>query len=414
MRVILDPIKISFQNLNGAKFRSFLTMLGIIIGVASVMIVMSIGSSAQGLILDQVKGMGSNLIGVMPGASEEKGPPATAMGMTITTLKFKDYLALLNEKKVPNVVDVAAYVTGTALVKSNTETKQVNYQGVTASMIHVESIEVQEGRFFLKQEDNNLAKVAVLGANVAKDLFPNVDPIGKNITVKDQLFTVVGVLKKRGTSGFSNTDEDLFLPLFSAQKLLLGIDYLNFIRAKADKEINMDRAVADIKSTLREQHNIKNPDDDDFSVRNTAQALSIITNITNVLKYFLTGIAAISLIVGGIGIMNIMLVSVKQRIWEIGLRKAVGAKRIDIVLQFLIESIFITFSGGAVGIVLGGTIAFLASLIIKHLGYNWQFALPIQSILLATAIAIGIGLLFGMYPARKAGKVSPMEALRYE
>ncbi|MFH1183251.1 MAG: ABC transporter permease, partial [Candidatus Moraniibacteriota bacterium] len=365
-------------------------------------------------ILNQIKGIGSNLIGVLPGGSEEKEPPAMAMGITITSLKFKDYEALLNKKKVPDIVDAAAYVTGTALVKSQNEVKQVNYQGVTGSLINVENIEVDRGRFFLKQEDTNLARVAVLGYATAQDLFPNVDPIGRNITIKDQSFTVVGTTKKRGSSGFSNTDEEMFIPVYTAQKILLGIDHLNFIRAKINDEINIDRATADIKATLREQHNIKNPVDDDFTVRSTAQALSVLTTITNVLKYFLTSIAAISLVVGGVGIMNIMLVSVKQRIWEIGLRQAVGAKKGDVILQFLIESIFITFSGGLAGILLGGIISYLASLIIQSLGYEWQFALPIQSVLLAVSISVAIGLLFGMYPARKAGRVSPMEALRYE
>ncbi|MBM3256146.1 MAG: FtsX-like permease family protein [Candidatus Moranbacteria bacterium] len=414
MRVLFDPIKISYQNLNGAKFRSFLTMLGIIIGVASVIVVMSIGGSAQKLILSQIKGIGSNLIGILPGASEEEGPPAMALGITITTLKYKDYEALLDSRKAPDIVDAAAYVTGTALVKSPSETRQVNYQGVTASLINVENVSVEQGRFFIKQEDTNLARVAVLGSATAKDLFPNVDPVGKNIVIKDQSFTVVGVLEKRGSSGFSNTDEEMFVPLYTAQKILLGIDHLTFIRAKVANEANVERTIADVKSTLREQHNIKDSADDDFSVRSTAQALEILTTITNVLKYFLTSIAAISLLVGGVGIMNIMLVSVKQRIWEIGLRQAVGAKKRDIVLQFLIESIFITFSGGIAGITLGGSVAFLSSLVIQKLGYEWEFSLPIQSILFATGIAILIGLIFGMYPASKAGRVSPMEALRYE
>lgn len=414
MRVILDPIKISFNNLSGAKFRSFLTMLGIIIGVASVVVVMSIGSSAQGLILNQVKDMGSNLLGILPGASEEDGPPAMAMGITITSLKYRDYEALLNKKKVPDIVDAAAYVTGTALVKSPSENRQTNYQGVTGSLINVENIEVDRGRFFMKQEDTNLARVVVLGSTTAQNLFPNVDPVGKDITIKDVNFTVVGTIKKKGSSGFSNIDEEMFLPIYTAQKILLGIDHLNFIRAKVGDEANIERAIADTKATLREQHNIKNPEDEDFSVRSTAQALSILTTITDVLKYFLTSIAAISLVVGGVGIMNIMLVSVKQRIWEIGLRQAVGAKKGDVILQFLIESIFITFSGGLVGIFLGGIVSYLASLIIRSLGYEWKFALPIQSVLLAVSIAVAIGLIFGMYPARKAGKVSPIEALRYE
>jgi ABC-type antimicrobial peptide transport system permease subunit len=413
MRVILDPIKISYHNLNGAKFRSFLTMLGIIIGVSSVIVVMSIGGSAQKLILGQIKSVGSNLLGILPGASEEKGPPATALGITITSLKYKDYEALINQNKVPDVLDAAAYVTGTALVKSSTETRQVNYQGVTASLINVENVSVNQGRFFLKQEDTNLSRVAVLGYNTAQDLFPNADPIGKDIVLKDQSFTVVGVMKKRGSSGFSNTDEEMFIPLYTAQKILLGIDHLSFVRAKVANEANIERAIADVKATLREQHGIKDLDDD-FSVRSTVQALEILTTITDVLKYFLTSIAAISLLVGGVGIMNIMLVSVKQRIWEIGLRQAVGAKKSDIILQFLIESVFITFSGGIAGIILGAMVSFLASLIIRHLGYDWQFSLPIQSVLLAAGIAIAIGLIFGMYPARKAGRVSPMEALRYE
>jgi putative ABC transport system permease protein len=414
MRVILDPIKISYHNLNSAKFRSFLTMLGIIIGVGSVIIVMSLGSSAQGLVLNQVKTLGSNLIGILPGGAEEKGPPAAALGITITTLKYQDYQALLDKKKVPNLTAVSASVTGTALVKSANETKQENYYGATASIADLQKIDVAEGRFLMPQEDTNLARVAVIGSTVAEDLFPNVDPINREVIIKDQVFKVVGVLKKRGSSGFTNVDEAMYLPLFTAQKILLGINYLNSVSAKVDKDENVDRAMEDIRATLREQHNITDPINDDFTVRSTAQALSVLTNITNVLKYFLAGIAGISLVVGGVGIMNIMLVSVKQRIWEIGLRQAVGAKKRDVILQFLIESIFVTFSGGLVGIILGGLISFLASLIIVRLGYDWQFSLPLQSVLLAAGIAIMIGLIFGMYPARKAGRVSPMEALRYE
>jgi putative ABC transport system permease protein len=245
-------------------------------------------------------------------------------------------------------------------------------------------------------------------------LFPNEDPIGKSITIKDLSFTVVGTMVERGTGSFSSPDDLIYVPLFSAQKILLGIDYLNFIRAKADSIDNLDRAVADVKSTLRIQHNIKNPSDDDFSVRNTAQALSILTNITNILKYFLTAIAAISLIVGGVGIMNIMLISVNQRIREIGLRKAVGARNVEVVYQFLIESIFVTIAGGILGIILGALISFLAAIIIQSLGYDWSFIITWQSIVLAFSVSFIVGSLFGSYPARKAARISPLEALRYE
>ena len=396
------------------KFRSFLTILGIIIGIASVVVVMAIGGSAQKLIINQVSGVGSNLIGVLPGASEEDGPPASAMGIVVTTLKYADLIALKEKRNVPNLTGVSAYVSGSATVKSKTESFQASYQGVTASLLDVEDIKLQSGRFFMPEEDTNLARVAVLGSNRAADLFPNVDPIGKTITLKDINFTVVGVLAERGSVGFSNTDDMINTPLFSAQKLLLGIDYINFMRIKIDFQENVDRAVIDVKKTLREKHRIKDDANDDFSVRNSAQAIDMLTTVTNVLKYFLAAVAAISLIVGGVGIMNIMLISVHQRVREVGLRKAVGAKNIHIISQFLIEAIFITLIGGILGIIFGIIVAFLAAVIIKSLGYDWEFIITLSSMALATSVSVAIGIIFGIYPARKASKISPMEALRYE
>lgn len=411
---LLNPIKISYKNLLAAKWRSFLTVLGIIIGVAAVIIVMAIGASAQALILEQIQGVGSNLIGVLPGASEEKGPPASALGIVTTTLKYEDLQAILKKNNAPNIIDAAGYVTGATTVKSATESFSASFQGSNASLMNIEQLTVVSGRFFIKEEDTNLARVAVLGANRAKDLFPNTDPIGKNITIKDLNFTVVGVLKERGSVAFSSPDDLIYVPLFSGQKLLLGIDYLNFIRVKVDSADNIERAVADVKTTLRERHKIKSGQEDDFSVRDTQQAISMLTTITNVLKYFLTSIAAISLLVGGVGVMNIMLVLVNQRIREIGLRKAIGAKNINIIMQFLVESVFISLTGGILGIIFGILISYLASVIITGLGYNWQFIVTMQSIIIATTVTIAIGIIFGMYPARRAAKVSPMEALRYE
>jgi putative ABC transport system permease protein len=411
---VSDPIKISYKNLMAAKWRSFLTMLGIIIGVASVIIVMAIGASAQGLILDQVSSIGSNLVGILPGASEEKGPPATVFGTIITTLKYDDLQSILRKSNVPDVTHASGYVTGSATARYQENNFSVTFQGVSADLPNVENIKLGEGRFFLPEEETNLARVAVLGADRVKDFFPNSDPIGKNITIKDLNFTVVGILQKKGSSSFSNTDQNIFVPLFTAQKLLLGIDYLNFIRAKVNDPLNLDQAVADIKATLRQDHGIKDPSDDDFTVRNTAQALSTLTSITNVLKYFLTSIAAISLLVGGVGVMNIMLIAVNQRIREIGLRKSVGAKNVHIVWQFLIEAVVITLVGGIFGIIFGILIAYLAAVIIRALGNNWQFIITWQSIAVSTSVTFLVGVIFGLYPARKASQVSPMEALRYE
>lgn len=412
--LLINPIKISYKNLVSAKWRSFLTVLGIIIGVASVIIVMAIGAGAQGLILNQVTSIGSNLVGILPGASEEKGPPATVFGTVITTLKYSDLQAILKKSNVPDVTNASGYVTGSATAKSEENSFSVTFQGVSPDLINVENIKIREGRFFLPEEETNLARVAVLGASRVNDFFPNVDPIGKTLTIKDLNFTVVGALEKKGSSGFSNTDEMIYVPLFTAQKLMLGIDYLNFIRTKVNDTQNMDRAVADIKATLRHTHNIKDPSDDDFSVRNTAQALSILTSITDILKYFLSSIAAISLLVGGVGVMNIMLIAVNQRIREIGLRKAVGARNSNIVAQFLVESVVITFVGGILGIIFGVLLSYLAALVIRKLGNSWDFIITWQSVVLATSVTIIIGLVFGLYPARKAARVSPMEALRYE
>ncbi len=409
-----SPIKISYNNLLASKFRSFLTILGIIIGIASVIVVMAIGASAQRLILDQVSGIGSNLIGVLPGASDSKGPPASALGIVITTLKESDLQAILEKKNVPNAIDGCGYVSGVASEKYKNNSNEASFQGVSPSFPNVESVTLKVGRFFTTEEEAGLAKVAVLGPDQATLLFGSEDPIGKVFSLKDTNFTVIGLFEKRGASGFTNTDNLTYIPLETAQKILLGINYINFMRVKIDSADNLDRAAVDIEYTLRTQHKIKNIIDDDFSVRNTAQALATITNITNVLKYFLAGIAGISLLVGGIGIMNIMLISVNQRIREIGLRKAVGARSRHIILQFLIESIFLTLLGGAIGIIFGVLISFLASIIINALGYSWQFIISFSSIVIATSVSVLIGVLFGLYPARKASRISPMEALRYE
>jgi putative ABC transport system permease protein len=408
------PIKISYKNLMAAKFRSFLTILGIIIGIASVIVVMAIGASAQQLIIDQVNGMGTNLVGILPGASEEDGPPASVMGIVTTTLKVADLEAIMLKKNVPNAIAVSGYVSGVATAEYKSTSSQSNFQGVSAGFIDVESNKLKAGRFFTNEEDTGLARVAVLGSKKAEDLFGSDDPIGKVFSLKDVNFTVVGIFDEKGSSGFSNVDEMVYLPLQTAQKIMLGINYLNFARVKIDSFDNLDRAVADIKYTLRANHNIKNPMDDDFSVRNTAQALETIEKVTNVLKYFLAGIAGISLLVGGIGIMNIMLISVNQRIREVGLRKAVGARTRHIIVQFLVESVFITLVGGIIGILFGILIALLASVVINALGYSWQFLISFSSIVVATSIAVLIGIVFGIYPARKASRISPMEALRYE
>lgn len=413
---VLNPIKISYKNLTAAKWRSFLTILGIIIGVASVIIIMAIGRSAQVLILDQISGVGSNLIGILPGASDEKGPPASVLGISVTTLTYEDLDALRNGRDVPEVEDGAGYVMGTASVKRSGTTLNSSFTGTTASYINVENADIAKGRFFTKDEETNMSRAAVLGSIIAKDLFNSADPLNKNFKINDQNFIVIGVLGERGSTGFGlgSQDDRIFVPLKTAQKLLLGINHLGYARLKVKNQDLIPSAVANTKLTLRDRHNIDNPADDDFSVRDQASAIDTIRNVTDVLRYFLLVIGTVSLVVGGVGIMNVMLIAVSQRIREVGLRKAVGARTNDVMTQFLVESATISFTGGIIGIILGLIFAYLASIVIQQFGYNWPFLVSGTSIFVATVVSILIGIVFGVYPARKASKISPMEALRYE
>ncbi|MEF3692352.1 MAG: ABC transporter permease [Candidatus Moraniibacteriota bacterium] len=413
---VIIPIKISFKNLMAAKFRSFLTMLGIIIGVASVIIIFAVGQSAQELILDQIRGVGSNLIGVLPGASDEKGPPASAVGVVVTTLKYDDLLELKKPKNVTGVEAAAGYLMGTAILENDEEELGVSFTGTTADYLEVESTEIEKGRFISEDEEINLSRVAVLGASLVKDVFGDTDPLGKKIKIKDYDFTVIGVLQERASAGFgvSSQDETVFIPLATAQKLLMGINHLGYIRLKIDSEENIPIAKEDVKNVLRNQHDIDDPEDDDFSVRDWASAIEILSTVTDAMRYFLLAVGTISLIVGGVGVMNVMLIAVNQRINEVGLRKAVGAKNSDVMIQFLIESATISFIGGVWGIILGIAVSYLVSIIINLLGYDWQFIISPISILVAVSVSVLIGIFFGLYPAVKASKISPMEALRYE
>ncbi len=409
---IVENVHGVWQLIGRNKMRSFLTMLGIIIGIMAVIIVMSVGAGVQSLIINQVSSLGSNLVGVLPGHSDEKGPPASVFGVVVTSLKEDDLTALL--KEYPHFIAATGYVKGTDTVVWGEIKTDTTFVGVNADLPNVEDAGIEKGRFFTTDEDRGSDKVAVLGGQTAKDLFGEQDPLGAKIKIKKTSFNIIGVMKMRGTSGFQNQDNQIFVPLSTAQKLLLGINYISFARLKVDNANNVNEAMNQARIILRERHKVDLPADDDFSVRSMAQGLEAITKITDALKFFLVAVASIALIVGGVGIMNIMLAAVQERTREIGLRKAVGAKNSHIVQQFLIETIMITFIGGLIGIILGILISFIVAKVAQSLGYNWTFVVPISSILLGCFVSIGIGLIFGIAPARRASRLDPIEALRYE
>ncbi|MBI4090852.1 MAG: ABC transporter permease [Candidatus Komeilibacteria bacterium] len=394
------------------KLRSFLTMFGIIIGIAAIVIIISVGDGAQSLVINQVNSLGSNIVAVLPGASDDNEPPATALGISITSLKYTDATALRDQ--VQGLIGVAAYVRGVGAIASATESIDSNYTGVTPDYFFVEDTALDRGYTFTEDDNRSLNRVAVLGWKTYTDLFGSADPLDQFIRVQRQSFRVIGVLKERGTSGFQSQDDQVFIPILTAQKLLLGIDHVGFIRAKAAEGENLDFVAEDIRAVLRERHGIEKNESDDFSVRTITQALDVLGTITDVLRYFLAAISALALIVGGIGIMNIMLVVVLERTQEIGLRKALGARPYHLRMQFLFETMVISLLGGIIGLLIGTGVSYGIAVVVNSLGYFWRFTIGSSSIALSFIFPVIIGLVFGFYPAQKAARLKPIEALHYE
>ncbi len=404
-------IKSSFKVLRANRNRTFLTILGIVIGIAAVIVIMSVGSGAQSLILDQISSLGTDLVSVTPGYTDENGPPATIYGIQVTTLKEKDTTAL---SKISEVEYIGSYVEGIANVQYENQNFDVKVMGVTSSYPDIESIKFDKGGFFTSAEEDGISRVAVIGWQLAQDFFGQDDSIGKKIKVKKEIFRVIGVIEKRGSVGFENQDNIVVIPLGAAQKVIFGINHLHYIAMKVDNEDNVPYVSEQAKEIMRDQHDIDNPDKDDFTIYTTANFIDTLSNITDALKFFLSAIAAISLLVGGVGIMNIMLVAVNERTREIGLRKALGATEKNIQMQFLFESILVTLLGGVIGIILGALVSGGIAGVAAFLGYKWGFVITIPSILMGVIVSGLVGTIFGWFPARKASRLEPVDALRYE
>ena len=338
--------------------QSFLTMLGIVIGVMAVVIVLSLGESAKEFVLGEVKTIGTDLIAITPGKVGER-IPASAFGVVNTSLKYKDG-EKLEKMYHPNIDEVAMYVQGNSNIVFEDNALNSSFVGSTESYIIIEKAKIKAGRFFTKEEEQGLARVVVLGSKLAEELFGEQDPIQQKVKIKNMNFRVIGVFEEKGGSMLQDQDKTVVVPIKVAQKLLLGINHINFIRIKVKDESLIDSTIEDVAESLRESHNISSFEDDDFRINTSAEALDTLNIITDALKFFLVAVSFVSLIVGGFGIMNIMLATVEERIQEIGLRKALGAKEGQIVSQFLIETVAITFLSGLIGIILGISISFIA------------------------------------------------------
>ena len=388
-------------------------MLGIIIGVASVVIIMAIGSGAQSLILSQIETVGTNKIAIFPGKSED-GPPAALMGITITSLSYEDAMAIRDE--IPSIKEVVAYSNEITPVQWRSQSYTTDVKGCTTGYLEVEDAEIKEGHFFTKEQERNMARVAILGIGAKQELFGDSDAIGESIQIKNRPFRVIGVLEEKGMVALQNYDDHILIPISSAQNIVKGVNHVDMIRAEVVDTDSMEMATRQTEELLRDRNNIDDPTgaSDDFTVNSSADALEIVGTVTDAIRYFLTAIAALSLLVGGIGIMNIMLVNVTERTQEVGLRKAIGAKNSDIAYQFLIETIIITSLGGIIGIMIGALVSFGVSQAMTYLGYYWKFSISILSVIVALGVSAGIGLIFGIYPAQKASSLTPLEALRYE
>jgi putative ABC transport system permease protein len=412
--LLSENFKIALRALRANKLRSILTMLGIVIGVATVVALLSIGKGATASITSSIQNSGSNLLTVSPGRAQF-GPAGEGASRQQSHLYYADY-ELLQKILMDKVTSIAPSYQSAYVVKSGDQSINVGVTGVTQDYQTVRSYQVADGRFITDGDNKSQALVAVLGSQTATDLFGSLSPVGKTIAINGIKFEVVGVLVSKGSSGFASADDAIFIPLDTGYDKLYGSNAnyngkktLNNIIVSVKTTNLMDTVSAEIQFLLRRSHNLAASDQPDFNVLNQTDLLNTLSSVTRTLTIFLGAIAGISLLVGGIGIMNIMLVSVTERTREIGLRKAVGATRNQILVQFLIETVTLSLLGGIIGILLGVGIAsvFSATGLISSV-------VTANSILLAFIFALMIGVFFGLYPAFRAANLHPMEALRYE
>lgn len=417
---IFSSIQNSLRLMKANKGRTALTLLGLVIGIMTVIIVYAAGEGIRGLVLGQIESFGTDTVYTeikVPSnktgtAGDNDSNNAIASGVQVTTLTNDDMEAL---NKLPNIERGYAAMLSQEQVSYGNELRRAFILGAGADYINIDAGSTMEsGRFFSDSEDKNLAAVVVIGHGMKDKLFGDSDPIGKTIKLRNERFTVIGVMAPRGAVMFMSFDDYVYVPIRTLQKKLMGIDYVSYMVHQLGDARASEATADEMRYTLRQRHEITDPVKDDFRVTTMVESLAMLETITSALTFLLLGIVAISLVVGGVGIMNIMYVAVTERTMEIGLRKAVGASYKDILRQFLIESILITLLGGVIGSALGTLIAFLMSLAANALGFDWHFAIPVQAYVVAVVFSLVCGIVFGVTPARSAAKLDPIEALRTE
>ncbi|MGH2404688.1 MAG: ABC transporter permease [bacterium] len=397
-------IRVAMRAMASNPLRSLLTMLGVIIGVGAVVAMVAIGQGARASVTQQVQALGSNLLTVFAGTAQFGG---VARGEQVRTLTLEDTEAI--RKDMPRIIGISAEFSRTAQVTFRSENTNTQVSGVTPEFQTVRNFHPAQGQFFTDADMRSRAKVAVVGRTVVNRLFADTEPVGQRIKIRGITFDVIGVMEEKGATGFSDRDDVIFVPLTTAQRRLFGVTYVRTIQVQVATAEEMAEAQAALTEVLRARHRLRPAEENDFTIRSQADILQAFTGVSQTMTILLGGIAAVSLIVGGIGIMNIMLVSVTERTREIGIRKAVGARRRDVLLQFLVESIALSVTGGLIGIGIG----VIGSRLISQFA-GWATLLSPQAILMAFSFAVAVGVFFGLYPARRAASLDPIEALRHE
>jgi putative ABC transport system permease protein len=404
---ITNLFRIAIRALFRNKMRAFLTMLGIIIGVASVIAMLAIGEGSKRSITEEMSSMGSNLVMIMPNFQRRGGVSLGASSSM--ALKYSDVTAIRNE--AASISAVSPSVNANGQVIYGNQNTQTSIYGVSEEYLDIRKLKISTGRIFNETETRSMAKVCILGQTVVDNLFgEGFDPLGLSIRIKNLPFEIIGVLEDKGESGMGQDQDDMILaPYTTVQRRLSAIDYINGIYCSAVSEEKSAAAIKEVEEILRRTHKLNETDENDFRVMSQSELLETVSSVTNIMKLLLGAIAGISLLVGGIGIMNIMLVSVTERTREIGLRMSIGGRGKDIMRQFLVESMMLSIAGGIIGIICGYLIAKLAGTLL-----SMPPVVATSSVVLAFAVCFAIGVFFGWYPARKAASLNPIDALRYE